>query len=191
MIINSIESVCVFCGSRDGLDPKYKNDAVELGYLISKAKLKIVYGGGSTGLMGALAASAQKSNCNILGVIPDHLMQKEVGNKNLNNLVITKDMHERKNLMYDESDAFIVLPGGVGTLDEFFEIVTWSQLGLHKKPILLINTNNFWDKLLDLINHQVDSGFVDASINHLFVIISTPKHALNYLLDPKRKLSPV
>ena len=191
MIKNNIQSVCVFCGSRNGLDPKYKNTAAELGYVISKAKLKLVYGGGSTGLMGTLASSAQKNNCSILGVIPDHLMQKEVGNKNLDSLEITKDMHERKKLMYNKSDAFIVLPGGVGTLDEFFEIITWSQLGLHKKPIILLNTHNFWDKLLDLINHQVESGFVDASIANLLVTISTPRQALNYLLDPKRKLSPV
>ena len=187
---NNIESICVFCGSRSGLKSRYKDAAVQLGYLIAEKGLTLVYGGGNIGLMGAIASSAQTANCNILGVIPEHLMKKEVGKTNLKNLRVTDNMHERKSLMYDKSDAFIVLPGGVGTLDEFFEILTWSQLNLHKKPIVLINTDSFWDPLLNLIKHQIHLGFMDQSINSLFTAVPTPESAINYLLASKRQLSP-
>lgn len=176
-------SVCVFCGSRDGSNPKYKLAAIELGYLLSQAKLRLVYGGGNLGLMGAIASSAQKNNCEILGVIPKHLMNKEVGKTDLSNLIVTKSMHERKTLMYNESDAIMILPGGVGTLDEFFEILTWSQLGLHKKPIILLNIDGFWDPLLKLLSHQIKCGFMDKSINKLFSIVETPKKAISYLIN--------
>ena len=141
---NYTKSVCVFCGSRDGSKPEYKLAAIELGKLLSEVKFRLVYGGGNLGLMGALASSAQQNNCEILGIIPQHLMEREVGKTNLKNLIITKNMHERKNLMYNESDAIMILPGGVGTLDEFFEIITWAQLGLHKKYIILLNIDKFF-----------------------------------------------
>ena len=177
------KSICVFCGSRDGLSSKYKFAAVELGVLLSEVKFRLVYGGGNVGLMGALASSAQKNNCEILGIIPQHLMDKEVGKTNLKNLIITRNMHERKNLMYNESDAIMILPGGVGTLDEFFEIITWGQLGLHQKPIILLNIDRFWSPLLDLLSHQIKCGFMDKSINKLFSIVDTPKEAIAYLTD--------
>ena len=180
---NYTKSICVFCGSRDGSSPKYKLAAKELGKLLSISKFRLVYGGGNTGLMGALASSAQNDNCEILGIIPKHLMEKEVGKTNLKNLIITKDMHERKKLMYNESDAMIILPGGVGTLDEFFEIITWGQLGLHKKPIILLNIDGFWNPLLNLLEHQIDCGFMDKSINKLYLIVNSPKQAIDYLTD--------
>ena len=185
-----IKSVCVFCGSRDGANDKYRTVAIQLGQTIAKKKLTLVYGGGNIGLMGHLASAAQSNDCKILGVIPKHLMEKEVGKINLKNLIVTRNMHERKKIMYSESDAFIVLPGGVGTLDEFFEIITWRQLQLHKKPILLLNTNSFWDPLLDLLKHQIKSGFMDPSFNKLFVTVDEPNEAISYLLDSKRQLSP-
>ena len=180
---NYSKSICVFCGSRDGSSIKYKQAAIELGALLSQVKFRLVYGGGNAGLMGALASSAQKNNCEIIGIIPAHLMEREVGKKNLKNLIITKDMHERKNLMYNESDAIMILPGGVGTLDEFFEIITWAQLGLHKKSIILLNIDGFWNPLLNLLTHQVKCGFMDKSINKLFSIVDTPKEAIDYLTD--------
>ena len=178
-----MKSVCVFCGSREGSNPQYKQAAIELGSLISKVNFRLVYGGGNVGLMGALALSAQNNDCEILGIIPQHLMEKEVGNLVLKNLIITKDMHERKNLMYNESDVILVLPGGVGTLDEFFEIITWAQLGLHKKCIILLNIDGFWEPLLNLLTHQVNCGFMDKSITKLFTIVRTPKEAIDYLID--------
>lgn len=181
--------MCVFCGSRSGLKSIYKEKAVELGQLIAHEELTLVYGGGDIGLMGSIASSAQENGCNIIGIIPQHLMDKEVGKTNLKELKVTDNMHERKNLMYKNSDAFIILPGGVGTLDEFFEILTWAQLGLHKKPIILVNTDKFWDPLINLINHQVTLGFMKQSIKSLFTIIETPKDAIAYLITSKRKLS--
>ena len=185
-----IKSICVFCGSRDGLNEKYKVAAEELGQLIAKESFGLVYGGGNIGLMGSLASSALKRNCKILGVIPKHLMQKEVGNTTLKNLVITQNMHERKHLMYKKSDAFVILPGGIGTLDEFFETLTWAQLDLHKKPIVLLNIDNFWDPLVVLLKHQIKLGFVNSTINKLFTILGTPKETIQYLRDSNRQLSP-
>jgi uncharacterized protein (TIGR00730 family) len=180
---NYTKSVCVFCGSREGSKPEYKLAAIELGKLLSEVKFRLVYGGGNLGLMGALASSAQQNNCEILGIIPQHLMEREVGKTNLKNLIITKNMHERKNLMYNESDAIMILPGGVGTLDEFFEIITWGQLGLHKKYIFLLNIDGFWSPLLNLLAHQVNHGFMDKSINNLFSVVATPREAINYLIN--------
>ena len=180
---NYIKSVCVFCGSRDGSKSEYKLAAIELGKLLSEVKIRLVYGGGNLGLMGALASSAQQNNCEILGIIPQYLMEKEVGKKNLKNLIITKNMHERKNLMYSESDAIMILPGGVGTLDEFFEILTWGQLGLHEKNIILLNIDGFWSPLLNLLSHQVNHGFMDKSINKLFSVVATPQEAIDYLIN--------
>ena len=189
MVKNSIKSVCVFCGSRDGSNALFKKASFELGILLANENLKLVYGGGNIGLMGALASSAQSNNCNILGVIPEHLMKKEVGKTDLKKLTVTKNMHNRKSLMYKEADAFIILPGGIGTLDEFFEVLTWSQLKIHKKPILLLNIDGFWNPMIDLINHQINFGFVDKSIENLFITVKKPSEAIDYLVLSDRKLS--
>ena len=185
----TIKSVCVFCGSRSGSILEYEETALELGNLIAKENLTLVYGGGNAGLMGSLASSAEKGNCKILGVIPKHLMEREIGKTSLRNLKVTQTMHNRKNLMYNSSDAFLVLPGGVGTLDEFFEILTWAQLDLHKKPIILINVNNFWAPLINLLNHQIKSGFMEPNITLLFKTFKTPLEAINYLVCSSRQLS--
>ena len=117
-------------------------------------------------------------------------MKKEVGKTDLKILTVTKNMHDRKKIMYDKSDAFIVLPGGVGTLDEFFETLTWAQLGLHNKPIILLNIDNFWTPLLNLLSHQVKAGFMNKNINKLFITLKTSQKAIDYLLDSNRQLSP-
>ena len=189
MIKKSIESICVFCASRDGFKIEFKEASIELGYLIAKNKLKLIYGGGQIGLMGSLASSAQKNNCNITGVIPEHLKNKELANTSLKNLIVTRNMHERKQLMYQNSDAFIVLPGGVGTLDEFYEILTWAQLELHTKPIILINIEYFWSPLITLLKHQTNSGFVDKKITQNFLIVETPKEAIDYIIGLNRDTS--
>lgn len=189
MTKNNIKSVSVFCGSRNGRKESYKKAAIELGALIAELELTLVYGGGNVGLMGELATSAQQNGCKITGIIPKHLFDKEVAKANLNELIITKDMHQRKRLMYQKSDAIIVLPGGVGTLDEFFEILTWAQLGLHKKKIVLLNIDNFWNPLLELITHQVKSGFMELSISNLFTQFNSAKKTMDYLLDSNRQLS--
>ncbi len=157
-------SLCVYCGSRAGIDPAYEADATALGHAIAKADMRLVYGAGDVGLMGAVARAAQAGGAETFGVIPTHLMRLEVGKTDLNTFVITETMHERKKVMFMNADAVVVLPGGAGSLDEFFEALTWRQLGLHEKPIFLLNTNGYWDPLRDLLDHVVDQGFADHSL---------------------------
>lgn len=157
-------SVCVYCGSRDGARPIYAEDAVRLGKHIAKAGWRLVYGAGDIGLMGAVARSAQEAGADTFGVIPVHLLQREVGKRDLRQFIVTENMHERKKVMFMNSDAIVVLPGGAGSLDEFFEVLTWRQLGLHQKPIFLLNTEGYWDPLVALIDHVIAEGFADASL---------------------------
>jgi len=138
--------------------------ATELGHLMAKAQIRLVYGAGDVGLMGAVARAAQASGAETFGVIPTHLLDREVGKADINTFVITETMHERKKVMFMNGDAIVVLPGGAGSLDEFFEVLTWRQLGLHAKPIFLLNINGYWDPLLGLMDHVVAQGFADQSL---------------------------
>ncbi len=157
-------SVCVFCGSRDGVRPEYIEAANELGRAIAAQNWRLVYGAGDIGLMGAVARSTQANGGDTFGVIPIHLLQREVAKRDLGRFVVTENMHERKKVMFMNSDALVVLPGGTGSLDEFFEVLTWRQLGLHGKPIFLLNTNGYWNKLVELMEHIIEQGFADAGI---------------------------
>lgn len=157
-------SLCVYCGSRAGVDPAYERDATALGHAMAAADIRLVYGAGDVGLMGAVARAAQASGAETFGVIPTHLLDREVGKTDLTTFVITETMHERKKVMFMNADAVVVLPGGAGSLDEFFEVLTWAQLGLHDKPIYLLNTNGYWDPLRALMDHIVAQGFADPSL---------------------------
>ncbi len=157
-------SVCVYCGSRDGAREVYAQEALQLGRHIADAGWRLVYGAGDIGLMGAVARSAQAAGGETFGVIPMHLLQREVGKRDLSRFIVTENMHERKKVMFMNSDAIVVLPGGAGSLDEFFEVLTWRQLGLHQKPIFLMNTEGYWDPLLALLDHVIEEGFADASL---------------------------
>ncbi|GAB5446180.1 LOG family protein [Gymnodinialimonas sp.] len=157
-------SLCVYCGSRAGADPAYEQAATALGQAMAEAQIRLVYGAGDVGLMGAVARAAQIGGAETFGVIPTHLMDREVGKTDLNTFVVTETMHERKKVMFMNADAVVVLPGGAGSLDEFFEVLTWRQLGLHEKPIFLLNTNGYWDPLRGLLDHVVAQGFADASL---------------------------
>lgn len=157
-------SICVFCGSRDGDDPAYGTAAETLGTRIAEQGWRLVYGAGDVGLMGRVARSTQSAGGETFGVIPVHLFQREVGKRDLSTFIVTENMHERKKVMFMNSDAIVVLPGGAGSLDEFFEVLTWGQLGLHEKPILVLNINGYWDPLRALIDHVIDRGFADASL---------------------------
>ena len=159
-----LRSVCVFCGSRAGADPAYAADARALGALIAVEGWRLVYGAGDVGLMGEVARAARASGALTMGVIPTHLMAREQGRRDLTTLVVTEDMHERKKVMFMNSDAIVVLPGGAGTLDEFFEVLTWRQIGLHTKPIFLLNTSGYWNKLMSLINSLVAEGFSENTL---------------------------
>ena len=152
--------ICVFCGSNMGSNPVYRQTAECLGLLLAHCKIELVYGGGNIGLMGVLADSVLAAGGRAIGVIPESLMQKEVGHAGLTELRIVKSMHERKALMSDLSDGFIAMPGGFGTFEEFCEVVTWSQLGIQSKPCGLLNVEGYYDPLLELFDHAVREGFL-------------------------------
>ena len=152
--------ICVFCGSNMGSNPVYRQTAECLGLLLAHRKTGLVYGGGNVGLMGVLADSVLAAGGRAIGVIPESLMQKEVGHAGLTELRIVKSMHERKALMSDLSDGFIAMPGGFGTFEEFCEVVTWSQLGIQSKPCGLLNVEGYYDPLLELFDHAVREGLL-------------------------------
>jgi len=166
-------SICVFCGSRSGVDPAYEQAALELGTTIAAENWRLVYGAGDIGLMGTVARATQNAGGETFGVIPTHLLKREVGKTDLTNFIVTENMHERKKVMFMNCDAVVVLPGGAGSLDELFEVLTWRQLGLHDKPIVLLNVNGYWDPLIGLIDHVIDQGFADASLKAFISIAET------------------
>lgn len=155
-----LSSVCVYCGSSHGTDPSYEAAATRLGQILAEEDLRLVYGGGSVGLMGVVAQATLDAGGSVTGIIPHFLEKREVMLKSLDDLVVTKDMHQRKQQMFQRSDGFIALPGGIGTLEEAVEMMTWAQLGQHKKPIVLANINGFWSPLLELLDHMRSQGFI-------------------------------
>ena len=162
----AIKSICVYCGSQPGNEPEFIQSAHILGQSLAANNIRLVYGGGSRGIMGAISSAVQQNGGQVLGIIPDFLMPKEgEWDKSSNNLeiIVTNNMHERKQRMFEESDAFIALPGGIGTLEEIVEIITWAQLGRHEKPIAFLNVNDFWQPMLDLIEHMKKSGFIHTA----------------------------
>lgn len=166
-------SVCVFCGSRFGDDPAFAGAARELGTVLAAKGWRLVYGAGDVGLMGETARATQAAGGRTFGVIPVHLISREVGKRDLTQFVITENMHERKKVMFMNANAIVTLPGGAGSLDELFEVMTWRQLGLHTKPIYLLNINGYWDKLIDLIDHMIDRGFADASFRSYMKVVNS------------------
>jgi uncharacterized protein (TIGR00730 family) len=182
--------VCVFCGSSPGANPAYRADAVCLGKLLGEAGLGLVYGGAQAGLMGALADAALDHGGEVIGVIPRGLAGIEVAHQRLTNLILVETMHERKALMAREADAFVALPGGFGTLDEFFEILTWAQLGIHAKPCVLVNTAGYYDHLLTFLQGAIDRGFVKPHNYALIQVVASPSEALKSI-DKQWKTLPV
>lgn len=155
-----MKKLCVFCGSADGLSPFYLEMAKRVGLLMAQNKIALVYGGASIGVMGAIADAVLLNGGVVIGVIPKTLVSYEIAHKNLTELHVVEDMHQRKKMMYDRSDAFLSLPGGMGTLDEMFEILTWSQLKIHSKPCFIYNTKGFYDSLLGFLKHSNQEGFI-------------------------------
>ena len=176
-------SVCVYCGSRFGADPAFTEAARDLGSALAENKWRLVYGAGDVGLMGTVAAAAKAQGATTFGVIPQHLLQREVGKRDLTTFIVTENMHERKKVMFMNSDAVVVLPGGAGSLDEFFEVLTWRQLGLHDKPILLLNVKGFWDPLIGLVDHVIDQGYAEASLRDFITVADTVDQAVAALRD--------
>ncbi|MGB3177877.1 MAG: TIGR00730 family Rossman fold protein [Albidovulum sp.] len=159
-----LKSVCVYCGSRMGARPAYGEAARATGALLAARGWRLVYGAGDIGLMGEVARAAQAAGGATFGVIPTHLLTHEVAKRDLTSLVITETMHERKKVMFMNADAIVVLPGGGGSLDEFFEVLTWRQLGLHEKPIILFNVEGYWNPLLALVDGVITEGFAAPSL---------------------------
>ena len=169
--MKDISSLCVFCGSRPGNDPTHAQTAQELGKAIADRKIRLVYGGGRIGLMGIVADTVFEHGGQVTGVIPDFLMNLEVGNDQVGDLIITESMHTRKAKMFELSDAAVILPGGLGTLDEAFEIITWKQLLQHDKPIALVDVNSYWGPFIKLVNSIVEGGFAHEKVKELFTVV--------------------
>ena len=165
-----IKSVCVYCGSSASVDTSYRRLAHQVGAKIGAQKLRLIYGGGHTGLMGAVADGALQSGGEVVGIIPHHM--NKIEHPALTELHVVDSLHTRKKMMAQQADAFVILPGGIGTLDEFFEILVWKQLALHNKPIVLFNMQSYWNPVLDLIRHVIAAQFAPANNDRLFEVIT-------------------
>ena len=163
--MGELRTICVYCGSSPGHDPGYVAAARQFGRILAKNGIGLVYGGGSGGIMGALAEAVCESGGRVVGVIPDFLKNRESMLHEAQELVVVPDMHTRKRMMFERADAFVALPGGVGTLEELVEQLTWAQLGRHKKPILIVNIDGFWEPFLKLIDHMRDMAFIRAGLS--------------------------
>ena len=169
--MTAIHSLAVFCGSRVGVNPAYAAAGRALGHGLGQAGIRLVYGGGRIGIMGVVADAVLDAGGTVLGVIPEFLTQWEVAHTNVTNMVVTDSMHTRKRRLYEESDAFLVMPGGLGTFDEAFEIITWRQLRLHDKPIMLCNVAGWAEPLVATIDHAIAQGFADPACRELFEVL--------------------
>src|SRR5712692_11549984 len=166
-----VTRLCVYCGSASGLDRRYQAAARELGEALSTAGIELVFGGGRVGLMGVLADSVLSAGGRVVGIIPERLRAAELAHQGAGELVIVGSMHDRKRQMAERADAFAILPGGIGTLDETFEILTWRQLGLHDKPIFVVDVAGYWQKLRELLDYLVVQGFAEPSVPRLLTIV--------------------
>jgi uncharacterized protein (TIGR00730 family) len=180
--VKKIKSVCVYCGSSIGADGRFRAAAAKFGQLLAKAGIDLVYGGGRVGLMGVIADAATNAGGRVVGVIPEHLNSVEIGHQGIDELRVVDSMHERKNLMFELADAFVVLPGGIGTMDETFEIITWRQLHLHDKPIVVADIGGYWQPFLRMIDHMIAARYAKPSIRDLFLTVSTIEEILPALM---------
>jgi uncharacterized protein (TIGR00730 family) len=171
-------SICVFCGSRHGVDPRFRAAATRFGEIAGAAQVRLIYGGGHVGLMGAVADAAMAAGGEVVGLIPTRLLEREVGHRAITDLVVTRDMFERKQQMIDRADAFVILPGGLGTLDELLEVVTLRQLGYHAKPIVVVNLGGFWDPLMGLVDRVVEQEFAEPGARTLYRMVGTVEEVL-------------
>ncbi|MEX0841231.1 MAG: TIGR00730 family Rossman fold protein [Xanthobacteraceae bacterium] len=194
--MGTLRTICVYCGSGPGKSPTFAAAARDFGKILAENKIGLVYGGGSIGLMGELAKSVLHHGGKVTGVIPEFLIVRERMLQQAQELVVTKDMHERKRIMFERSDAFVALPGGIGTLEELVEQLTWAQLGQHKKPILAANIDRFWDPLCALLDHMRELAFIrsDLSVELLVVkrvqdILPRLKEALAAVLEPEKAMT--
>lgn len=179
--MSPLNSVCVYCGSSSRVDGAYREAARRLGALLARSGIELVYGGGRVGLMGLVADAALAEGGRVIGIIPRHIQELEVDHAGLTELVVVDSMHERKRMMVDRSDAFVVLPGGLGTLDEAFEVITWKQLRLHDKPIVIADIEGYWAPLRALFDHITASGFVGGGAHRLYTMVDGVEGVLEAL----------
>ncbi|MBB3772998.1 hypothetical protein FHS55_003623 [Angulomicrobium tetraedrale] len=175
--------ICVFLGSNAGRRPAYFDAATALGGLLAREGIGLVYGGASVGLMGALANAAVEAGGEVIGIIPQRLVEKEIAHKGLSDLRVVGSMHERKALMAELADGFVALPGGIGTLEELFEVWTWAQLGSHGKPCALLNIDGYYDRLLSFVDHVVDEGFMRGAHRDMLLVAQTPEQLIARMRD--------
>jgi uncharacterized protein (TIGR00730 family) len=178
---HSLQTVCVYCGSANAVKDVYKDAARQTGALLAARGVGVVYGGGHVGLMGIVADAVLQGGGQVTGIIPQHIQAREVAHTTLSELVVVDTMHQRKTMMVEKSDAFLILPGGFGTMDEFFEILTWRQLKLHSKPVVIANIEGFWDPLLALMDHQIGEGFARASDKNFILVADSVEAAVEAL----------
>ena len=183
--MKKLEKICVFCGSSDGNDIAITDAAIKLGEIFVDRKITLVYGAAKIGVMGTIAKSVLDNRGSVIGIIPNFLKKKEVVHLGLTELITTKNMHERKLKMQEASDGFIALPGGMGTLEELFEIITWLQLGLHQKPIGLLNINGFYNDLIKMLETMVRKGFLSMENYSLLLVDSNPLNLIKKMEDFK------
>jgi uncharacterized protein (TIGR00730 family) len=187
--MSKINALCVFCGSSPGTDPAFAAAAIAFGKILAENGVRLVYGGGSVGLMGTLAHAVLDHGGAVTGVIPEFLIKRERPRRLPQELVVTPDMHQRKQTMFERADGFVALPGGIGTLEELVEQLTWAQLGRHQKPILIANINGYWDPLLTLIKHMRTVQFVPPTLNVRFLVAHSVEEILPLLLAAARAVT--
>ncbi|MBV16482.1 MULTISPECIES: TIGR00730 family Rossman fold protein [Thalassospira] len=193
--MTNVKSICVFCGASDGKDPRHMENAIAFGKMMAERGITLIYGGGRIGLMGAVADAVMKNGGKVVGIIPAHLDDIEVGHTGLSELIVCKSMHERKVEMFKRSDAFVTLAGGLGSLDEAFEAMTLRQLGIHDTPMVFFNALGYWDKCLAMIDGIIADGFARESHKNLFTVADTLDEIFEQLaaepapkFDPREKL---
>jgi uncharacterized protein (TIGR00730 family) len=193
--MTKINSICVFCGASNGVNPQHKENAIAFGKMMAERDIALIYGGGRIGLMGAVADAVMEHGGKVVGIIPAHLDDIEVGHSGLSELIVCKSMHERKVEMFRRSEAFVTLAGGLGSLDEAFEAMTLRQLGIHDKPMVFLNALGYWDKCFDMIEGIIEEGFARPSHRDLYTVANTVEEVFEQLaaepgpkFDPKEKL---
>ncbi|ACB83377.1 conserved hypothetical protein [Methylorubrum populi BJ001] len=185
-----LSSVCVYCGSGFGGDPAFADAARRLGTSLARAGVKLVYGGGNVGLMGTVASATLEAGGYVTGIIPDFLKSRERMLDAVQETIVVSDMHTRKQLMFDRADAFVALPGGIGTLEELVEQLTWAQLGQHRKPIMLLSVNGFWDPLITLIDHMRAHGFIREGLDLNYLVGQDPDRVVETLSEVLARSEP-
>ncbi len=189
--MSDIKSVCVYCGSSTISDPIFDAPTEQLGQSLAKAGITLVYGGGNPGLMGKVANSCMSAGGNVIGIIPDSILKLEARHDEVTELHVVPSMHVRKAMMAERADAFIVLPGGLGTLDETFEILTWKYLGIHDKPVIIANLDGYWTPMLDMIQHMADKKFVRKDHLDTFVVANSIEEIMDILSRAEPSTEPI